>query len=592
MKALVHYFNIFYKWVGAKLFILAFLVFSTTIIESLGFTIALPILEYGSDPEERSRYSIFIYKLLENLNIEVSIVSLVILVTFIFIIKAIFRLIQVNIGLKILYNFLQDLRIDLIEHYRKMKYSFYINTEIGYFNNLITTEIATTIAAFNKYVTILVKVVSVIVYLSFAFLFSWEIALMAVCAIIIIYFLFKPITNRIKRLSKVLVKANASLQNSFIQFILNFKYLKATSNLLNPINNIKASVKIQREKGFESHLIEAATPVTLELISMILFSIGILFLVLVRGLEITSIIVTVLFIYKALLRIPEFQTAFQGFMVQSASVDAVEDAMNQLSNNTEIFEGEEISNFSSKIELHNIEFSFGDKQILFDINIEVPYQGSIGIVGESGSGKTTLVDIITGLLSPQSGKIEIDGMDYKLLNKESLRCLFGYITQEPIVFNDTIFNNITLWSGDDTDNECLKRVENACNIANCSDFIKQTDHGYNTIVGDRGIKLSGGQNQRLAIAREIYRDTQITIFDEATSSLDTKTENMIQKSINNLIGEQTMIIIAHRLSTIRNCDYIYVLNKGRIVQEGSWDDLISDSNSMFAIMCRLQGVIN
>ena len=592
MKTLVHYFKIFYGWTGAKLFIFAFLVFSTSIIESVGFSIALPILEFGSAPGESSRYSLFIYRLLESINIEVTIWSLVMLVLFIFIVKTIIRLIQVTIGLKIIYKFLQDLRLDLIERYRKMKYSYYTNTEIGYFNNLITTEISTTIAAFNKYVTILVKIVSVIVYLSFSFLFSWEISLMAVCSIIIIYFLFLPITNRIKRISKTLVNANASLQNSFIQFILNFKYLKATSNFLNPIKNIKNAVKVQRVKGFEIKLIDQATPVILELIAMILFSIGILFLVLVQDLEIGSIIVTVLFIYKALLRIPEFQTAFQGFMVQSASVDAVEDARDQLENNTEIFIGSTISSFSSKITLHNIDYFFEDNQTLSKINMEVPYQHSIGIVGESGSGKTTLVDIITGLLCPQSGKIEIDGMDYLSLNKESLRHLFGYITQESVLFNDTIFNNITLWSGDDADSECLKRVEKSCQIANCLDFIKATDRGYNTIVGDRGIKLSGGQNQRLAIAREIYRNSPITIFDEATSSLDSKSENLIQKSIDSLIGRQTIIVIAHRLSTIRNCNYIYVLDKGRIVQEGTWDEMITDSNSQFVRMCRLQGVSN
>ena len=183
-------------------------------------------------------------------------------------------------------------------------------------------------------------------------------------------------------------------------------------------------------------------------------------------------------------------------------------------------------------------------------------------------------------------------MNYDSLNKKSLQHLFGYITQEPVEFNDTIFNNITLWEGDASNSECLKRVEKSCQIANCLDFINDTDLGYNTIVGDRGIKLSGGQNQRLAIAREIYRDTQITIFDEATSSLDSKSENMIQLSIDNLMGKQTMIIIAHRLSTIKNCDYIYVLDKGKVVQEGNWNNLISDPNSIFAEMCQSQGIAN
>ena len=216
----------------------------------------------------------------------------------------------------------------------------------------------------------------------------------------------------------------------------------------------------------------------------------------------------------------------------------------------------------------------------------------MGIVGESGSGKTTMVDIITGLLVPQSGKIEIDGIDYGSISKESLRNHFGYITQEPIIFNDTIFNNITLWSSKDNDKESLKMVEWACKIANCLDFIQETEQGFKSIVGDRGVRLSGGQRQRLSIAREIYRKTKITIFDEATSSLDTNSENLIQKSINNLVGKQTMILIAHRLSTVKNCNYIYVLDKGRIIQEGSWEILMSNPNSLFKKMCELQGIIN
>jgi ABC-type multidrug transport system fused ATPase/permease subunit len=592
MRSIINYFNVFYNWVGIKLFFFAFLILFMTIIEGLGFTIALPILEYGSEIEEKSKYSIFIYKLLESLNIEVSIMSLVLLVIVIFIFKAIIKSIQVTLGLNIVYKFLEDLRIDLIQHYSKMKYNFYINTEIGYFNNLITTEISTTIAAFNKYVLILVKIVTVLVYLSFSYLFSWEISLMAMSTIIILYFLFSPIANKIKNLSETLVKANASLQSSFIQFILNFKYLKATANFKHPKIKIKNAINIQRKKGLQRHLLEDLTPIILELFAMILFSVAILFLVLIKGLEIPSIMVTILFIYKAMLRIPEFQTAYQGFIAQSASVDVVENARKELVSNTEVFNGKNLKSFSSNISLRDIDFSFKDKKILSKINLEVPYKESIGIIGESGSGKTTLVDIITGLIRVQSGNIEIDGIDYKSLNKKSLRNYFGYITQEPVVFNDTIFNNVSLWSGDADDKECFKRVKKSCEIANCLDFIEDTENGFNTIVGDRGVKLSGGQKQRISIAREMYRDPKIFIFDEATSSLDSKSENFIQNSINNLIGEKTMIIIAHRLSTVKKCNYIYLLEKGRIIQEGTWDKMISDKNSIFSKMCQLQGINN
>jgi len=592
LNSLIKYFKIFYKQIGAKLFLFAFLVLSNTIIESLGFTLALPIIEYGSDPDEISKYSYFIYNFLESINIEVSIISLVVLVIFLFTLRAIVKFTQEAINVNILYKYLHDLRIDLIERYRKMNYSYYINTEIGYFNNIITTEIGTTIAALNKYVVIFARSIAVGVYLSFAFVFSWEISIATVCAIILFYFLFKPITHKIKVLSTKLVEANALLQNAFIQFILNFKYLKSTNKFLYPVKNIIHAVKIQREKAYESALLQKATLVGLELIAMILFSLSILFLVLVRDQQMSSIMVTILFIYRALLRLPEIQTALQGFMAQSASVDIVNDSMDQLTDHTEIFEGRLIRKFSSGIEICNIDFSFGKKRIISNINITIPFQSSIGIVGESGSGKTTLVDIITGLLNPQAGKIHIDSIDYDLLNKESLRNLFGYITQDPIIFNDTIFNNVSLWSGDADDKECFKRVKKSCEIANCLDFIADTENGFNTIVGDRGVKLSGGQKQRISIAREMYSDPKIFIFDEATSSLDSKSENFIQNSINNLIGEKTMIIIAHRLSTVKKCNYIYLLEKGRIIQEGTWDKMISDKNSIFSKMCQLQGINN
>ena len=588
MRELIHYFKIFYTWVGNKLFLFAFAVFTTTIVESIGFTIALPIIEYGS--EKTSKFSNIIYGFLENLGFEVSIISLVILIAIIFMFKSLIRLTQEIIVLNIVYKFMRDLRFDLVEQYRKMKYNHFINTKIGYFNNLITTEINSTISAFNRFVGIIVMTVSIAVYLFFALFFSWEVSLLAIFTIVCFYILFIPINSKIRRLSRILVRANSKLQNSFIQFILNFKYLKATSNFSTTINNLKKSINIQYKKGFEKDIYSKTTPIILELISMIMFCIAILFLVLIKGFEISAMMVTILFIYRVLVRVPGFQTSIQGFLSMSGSVDAIEKARIELYENSDEVGGVIIKTFNKKISLSNINFSFGEKIILSNICLEIPHNSSIGIVGESGSGKTTIADIITGLLPYKSGVIEIDGFDYDSINTQSLQSLFGYITQEPNIFNDTIFNNITMWDSDINNSDDIERVKKACKIANCSDFIFNTELGLNNIVGDKGIKLSGGQRQRIAIAREIYREAPITIFDEATSSLDTKSENLIKKSIDNLVGIKTMIIIAHRLSTIRNCDHIYVLNKGRLVEDGNWDDLVSDSNSFFAKMCKLQNI--
>jgi len=390
----------------------------------------------------------------------------------------------------------------------------------------------------------------------------------------------------------MIVKSNVDFQNGFIQFILNFKYLKATANFKNPAKKIRNAINQQYNKGFKLSFYEILTPITLELVGMIIFAFSVIYLVIIKDQQISAIMVTILFLYRALQYVPQFQSTYQAFIAQSASVDILEDARNAMQENIERFEGKVLRNFSTAIAMKNVSFSFGDKIILSNINLKIPYRSTIGIVGESGSGKTTLVDIITGLLVPQSGKIEMDGNDYLNISKDSLRRLFGYITQEPIIFNDTILNNITLWSNDGNDIDTLKKVKQACHIANCSDFINETKYSYDSIVGDRGIRLSGGQRQRLSIAREIYRNTKITIFDEATSSLDSKSENMIQGSINNLVGKQTMIIITHRLSTVRNCDYIYIMDNGKVVQEGSWINLMSEEKSLFKKMCLLQGINN
>jgi subfamily B ATP-binding cassette protein MsbA len=269
----------------------------------------------------------------------------------------------------------------------------------------------------------------------------------------------------------------------------------------------------------------------------------------------------------------------------------MEKANLDLNNNVEKIGGHQINTFSKTIELRNVNFSYDSKQVLLDINLTIQKNKSIGIVGESGAGKTTLFDIITGLLTPQSGKISIDGIDYSELELSSLRNIIGYVTQEPVIFNDTIANNISFWECKSQEGPCKKMIKDAAILANCDRFINEAEMGYETIIGDKGVRISGGQRQRIAIAREVFKDPEIMIFDEATSALDTESEMLIQKSINSLKGTCTVVIIAHRLSTIKNCDYIYVLNEGRVVEEGSFTQLCDNRNSSFFRMIQAQKLL-
>ena len=209
-------------------------------------------------------------------------------------------------------------------------------------------------------------------------------------------------------------------------------------------------------------------------------------------------------------------------------------------------------------------------EILHDINIKVKKGETIAFVGQSGSGKSTLVDLIPRYHDLQQGCILIDGTDIKDLKIKSLRSLIGNVNQEAILFNDTIFNNIAFG----VENATREEVEAAAKIANAHDFIMESENGYDTIVGDRGCKLSGGQRQRVSIARAILKNPPILILDEATSALDTESERLVQDALERLMKTRTTIAIAHRLSTIKNANRIYVLHEGRIVEEGTHEELV------------------
>jgi ATP-binding cassette subfamily B protein/subfamily B ATP-binding cassette protein MsbA len=232
----------------------------------------------------------------------------------------------------------------------------------------------------------------------------------------------------------------------------------------------------------------------------------------------------------------------------------------------------ELNAFTEAIRLENVSFTYdGSKQILDKVNLEIPRGRMIAIVGESGAGKTTLVDLIPRFWDVTAGSITLDGKDIREVAVKDLRALMGIVNQEPILFNDTIYNNIAFGVEGATEADVIA----AAKIANAHDFILEKEQGYQTPIGDRGSKLSGGQRQRLSIARAILKNPPILILDEATASLDTESERLVQDALDRLMSTRTTIAIAHRLSTIRHADEIVVMHEGRIVERGKHEDLIA-----------------
>jgi subfamily B ATP-binding cassette protein MsbA len=245
----------------------------------------------------------------------------------------------------------------------------------------------------------------------------------------------------------------------------------------------------------------------------------------------------------------------------------------------------EIEDVKSSIEFKGVTFSYEEENVLEDISFKINKGEKIAIVGPSGGGKSTIIDLLSKFYRVEKGRILIDGTDINEYDTNKLRNIIGIVTQESILFHDTIRNNISF--GDRNVNE--KKIIESANVANALKFIESLDEKFDTVIGERGLKLSGGQRQRICIARAIYKDPPILVFDEATSSLDSESESSVQKAIEEVMKNRTSIIIAHRLSTIKNVDKIIVIDGGKIVEVGRHEDLVK-SNNVYSKFIKMQNI--
>ncbi len=264
-------------------------------------------------------------------------------------------------------------------------------------------------------------------------------------------------------------------------------------------------------------------------------------------------------------------SSFYNMQKGSAAIIRIEEILNAPVKVDENPNGLQLTTFQQSIEFKNVSFSYDDVEILKNINLVIEKGKTIALVGSSGAGKSTLADLIPRFHDVTSGSILIDGHNIKDYSLHAVRSQMGIVTQEPILFNDTIAANIALGM----ENATAEQIEQSAKIANAHNYIQLKEEQYNSNIGDRGGKLSGGESQRLTIARAVLKNPPILILDEATSALDTESERLVQDAINNMMQNRTSIVIAHRLSTIRHADEIVVMQKGEIAERGTHDQLLS-----------------
>ncbi len=290
------------------------------------------------------------------------------------------------------------------------------------------------------------------------------------------------------------------------------------------------------------------------------------------------------FFYSIINPAKSFTTAFYAIQKGLASMERIDMVMLATNNIIDKENPLSVKSFQRQIEYKDVVFRYLEDDVLKKVNLTIPIGKTVALVGQSGSGKSTFVDLLPRFYDVSEGEILVDGVDIRDYKITDLRGLMGNVNQDPILFNDTFFNNISFG----VENATLEQVENAAKVANAHDFIIATPEGYESNIGDRGGKLSGGQRQRVSIARAVLKNPPFLILDEATSALDTESEKLVQEALENLMKNRTSIVIAHRLSTIKNADLICVFHEGEIVERGNHDELLASDG----IYKKLHGMQN
>lgn len=581
----------FYRYLRYRIVILILMTILIGLLDSLGLAMFLPLLQLVADqgaavsPEKMGKLS-FIVEGLNALGFQMTLTVVLMTMFFFFVIKGVVA--YFDGYLKVIYQqyFIAKIRIENINALSNYSYNAFVNADAGEIQNTLSGEVQRVIQSFNTYAIMLKQTVLIFTYSALALAVDPQFAGLVVLGGLLTNFLFNVLYKKTKRLSLELVKRNNMFQGQLLQSVAFFKYLKATGSNKSYLKNLKDKVYDIEETTRGIGVLGSIMGGIREPLMIGIVVAVILIQVKLIGGGLGSIIISLLLFYRGLSAITGLQTSYNKYLGFSGSLTNMQKFIAHLKKNKQKNGKVVFETFKNQIELKNISFAFNsDELILKDINLIIKKDESLAFVGESGSGKTTLMNIMSGLLSPTQGKYIIDKNDSSDLNITSFQKKIGYITQEPVIFDDTVFNNVTFWSEKSEEN--LKRFWEALRKAHVLQFVKEHKLQEDARLGNNGINLSGGQKQRISIARELYKDIDFLFLDEATSALDSETEKEIQNNIDKLKGEFTIIIIAHRLSTIKNVDRVVVLNKGKIEQTGNYTDLIQKSDS-FKRMVHLQ----
>ena len=553
---------------------------SIGILDGFGLTMFLPLLQMIAGPGEGDSESLedfgFLLDILTDIGIPLTLLPILLLMLFFFFLKGIVYYLSGVYSVNVSEWFMKNLRLQNIRNLNQVSYKYFVTSDVGRIQNTLTGEVSRVANALHNYFHAIQDGVLVAVYMGFAFTMDAEFALLVTVGGILTNFLYNRLYRNTKEFSRKLTGENNAFQSLIIQNVANYKYLKATGALEKYGKKLEETVYKIRNSNVKIGKLGALLNAGREPILLFVVVTVIFIQTSLLGSQLGPILVSLLFFYRALNYLMQLQIKWNKYLAVSGSLENMTSFGEELKSNKEKVGDQKIASPVQKLELKEVSFYYQETEVLNQISLSIFKHETVAFVGESGSGKTTLVNIIAGLLPIEAGRYEVDGIERDILNVKSLQEKIGYITQDPAIFNDTVFNNITFWAEDNKVNR--ERFWYAVKQAAIIDFVNDLPQKEYTILENNGVNLSGGQRQRISIARELFKDVEILILDEATSALDSETEKAIQSNIDDLKGNYTILIVAHRIATIKNADKIVVMKKGKVSSIGTFSALKEESN--------------
>lgn len=565
-----------YKW---QIVFLAVLGFAAGLLEGVGINALIPLFSFALGGQGATD---FISRQIANFfalfDLSLTVRLLLVFITVLFGAKALLTLLLDYLKLRIITNYEEEARRSLFEKILAANWTHLMRQKLGHLETMLAVDVTNAATLLGQVASVITVVTGLVIYVVIALNISAAITLITLGLGIVIFAVFRPILRRVRALATERNQIMKDTAHHVSENILGMKTVKAAQVGGAVAEKGRALFARLRRSTFRVPFLKSIMSSLTEPVAVIFVSLIFALTYQQPDFNLVRLIALVYLIQRMFLYIQQLQSFAHSINTFSPYLESVVRYEEEARKEREADLGQKPFRFSDSLKFANVSFGYsGDRMVLSDVSFTLKKGELTGLIGPSGVGKTTITDLLLRLLEPKEGQILLDGTDARAIQITDWRGQIGYMSQDIFLLNDTIANNIRFYDPHLT----AKDIAEASHLANLENLIASLPQGYETVIGERGVRLSAGERQRVVLARVLARQPAILILDEATSALDNESEAQIQKALGNLRGRLTVLAIAHRLSTVKDCDKLLVLENGQLVEQGEPRALLADKNSYF-----------